>query len=643
MSASVPTMPEWVTALEAAVLTGASEIVVLDAVRSGRLQANPLSMGKGSSGVLLVRLRDVQALIEETSRPAAPALPAPSPFDATTPPVSTPPAAPVAPTTRSSGPRRPPRPAVRKAAPATAPAPGRRRAEPSGSTPPSIWNELTDTAATSVTPPPVARPPRCPRSPSLRPPVRAASLRTAGHRTRPIRLRAVLDAGHISASGLRADRTSGDGGGTSRRRTARRDTRVGSARRPPAAPAPVPTAPFRPHPFRLSSLVARTRCATRFGSARRDTAGATSPRNRGGRCGADPPRPPLRPRPRPASGASARRRRSRLPRSRPRREPPAPACATRRRWPPPSSHSPCWPRPCTSPGRAPLDTTIPGSPAASAPAPPSVVWMIPTSHGDQIAVVGLPNSAPAVAIAVPSESHVILPAGDISTVGVSANSGPRAQAVAQNVLLKRVGHYLVTSPANFGKLVRRPRGHPGPDRGAVHVRRTPDQPGQRQDEGRHGRRVPFPGEHQRGDRPVGGPARGCARRRARVVGWATVGESDDPVVVSRLLAASTRRDRARDADGAGLRRRDRGRPRRARPRCCPSSASSLGSLVRIVVVNGSGAPGLGTAIDGKLAPYGFSVVTSENASRFNVKRTHGRRQRRSKPRLPRRSRRRSSA
>ena len=79
-------MPEWVTALEAAVLTGATEIVVLDAVRSGRLQANPLSMGKGSSGVLLVRLRDVQALVEETGRPAAPtpAPPAPTPFDLAT-------------------------------------------------------------------------------------------------------------------------------------------------------------------------------------------------------------------------------------------------------------------------------------------------------------------------------------------------------------------------------------------------------------------------------------------------------------------------------------------------------------------------------------------------------------------------------
>jgi hypothetical protein len=47
--------------------------------------------------------------------------------------------------------------------------------------------------------------------------------------------------------------------------------------------------------------------------------------------------------------------------------------------------------------------------------------------------------------------------------------------------------------------------------------------------------------------------------------------------------------------------------------------SSLGSLVRVVVVNGSGAPGLGTLIDGKLAPQGFSVLTSENATHFNVR------------------------
>src|SRR5262245_54563382 len=102
MSASVPTMPEWVTALEAAVLTGASEIVVLDAVRSGRLQASPLSMGKGSSGVVLVRLRDVQALVEETSSPAAPspAIPAPSPFDP----------APAAPATPAVAPAAPPAP-----------------------------------------------------------------------------------------------------------------------------------------------------------------------------------------------------------------------------------------------------------------------------------------------------------------------------------------------------------------------------------------------------------------------------------------------------------------------------------------------------------------------------------------------------
>jgi hypothetical protein len=48
---------------------------------------------------------------------------------------------------------------------------------------------------------------------------------------------------------------------------------------------------------------------------------------------------------------------------------------------------------------------------------------------------------------------------------------------------------------------------------------------------------------------------------------------------------------------------------------------SLGTLVRIVVVNGSGTPGLGTLVDGKLAPYGFSVVASQNARRFNVRQT----------------------
>jgi hypothetical protein len=92
------------------------------------------------------------------------------------------------------------------------------------------------------------------------------------------------------------------------------------------------------------------------------------------------------------------------------------------------------------------------------------------------------------------------------------------------------------------------------------------------------------------------------------------------VVVSRLLSASTGATvlemPTQPASGGGI-EADRG----ALATMLPKFAESLGSLVRIVVVNGSGAPGLGTMIDGKLAPYGFSVVTSENASHFNVKHT----------------------
>src|SRR5207249_3536056 len=46
------------------------------------------------------------------------------------------------------------------------------------------------------------------------------------------------------------------------------------------------------------------------------------------------------------------------------------------------------------------------------PAPPSVAWSLATSQGTQIAVVGTPTGRASVALALPSETHVILPAGD---------------------------------------------------------------------------------------------------------------------------------------------------------------------------------------------------------------------------------------
>jgi LytR cell envelope-related transcriptional attenuator/cell envelope-related transcriptional attenuator-like protein len=252
--------------------------------------------------------------------------------------------------------------------------------------------------------------------------------------------------------------------------------------------------------------------------------------------------------------------------------------------------------------------------------PPSVVWMIPTPHGDQIAIVGLPKSGPAVAIAVPSDSHVILPAGDISTVGASANTGPHAQAVAQNVLLRRVGHYLVTTPANFGKLVDALGGIQVQTEAPFTFNGHRIQPGGITMKGA----MAVAYLAQADDNDVTGRwedlLAGVLDAAHESSAWGTVGDSDDPVVVSRLLAASTGATvlemPTEPASGGGIEA-----DRNALTKTLPRFGQSLGSLVRIVVVNGSGAPGLGTLIDGKLAPYGFTVLTSQNASHFNVKHT----------------------
>jgi hypothetical protein len=252
--------------------------------------------------------------------------------------------------------------------------------------------------------------------------------------------------------------------------------------------------------------------------------------------------------------------------------------------------------------------------------PPSVVWAMPTAHGVQLAVIGVPKSGSGLALALPSETHVVLPAGDISTVGASSGSGPRAQAVAQNLLLKRVGHYLVSTPSSLSALVD--------DLGGVDV----------QTEGAFtfgGHRIaagtvrmtgPMALAYlsQAGEAEVTGRwedvLAAVLQAPSEPADWSSVGASDDLSVVTRLLASARGatvlemptgpavgggEEVDRDALGSILTR----------------FGSSLGELTRVVVVNGSGAPGLGTLIDGKLAPYGYSVLTSENASHFNVRKT----------------------
>ena len=71
-------LPEWVTALEAAVLTGTSEAEILEAAKSGRIHCTPLKVRRGAPDVLLVRVNEVQAILSapplaDLSAPTTPA------------------------------------------------------------------------------------------------------------------------------------------------------------------------------------------------------------------------------------------------------------------------------------------------------------------------------------------------------------------------------------------------------------------------------------------------------------------------------------------------------------------------------------------------------------------------------------------
>ena len=185
-----------------------------------------------------------------------------------------------------------------------------------------------------------------------------------------------------------------------------------------------------------------------------------------------------------------------------------------------------------------------------------------TSHGVQLAVIGLPKGGTGLALALPGETHIILPAGDISTVGASAGSGPRAQAVAQNLLLKRVGHYLVSTPASLSALVE--------DLGTLDVDTEAAFTfgGHRIAAGTVKMTGPMVLAYlsQAGEDDVTGRwedvVAAVMQAPSEPADWSSVGASDDLAVVTRLLAVGTRRHGARDADRPGRRRGRRGRPRR---------------------------------------------------------------------------------
>jgi hypothetical protein len=264
--------------------------------------------------------------------------------------------------------------------------------------------------------------------------------------------------------------------------------------------------------------------------------------------------------------------------------------------------------------------TTPRTPVVFGPSPRSVVLLVTSPMGTLVAVIGVPAGHTPTVLAVPADTIVTLPAGDQTTIGATAATGPVAQAAVQGLVLRRVGHYLAGTMSSLSGLIDLVGGidvvtesgftfggHTVGS-GNVHLSgsmadaylsqgTTDDLTGRWED-----------------------VLTGIFGSTTTASEWAALGPSDDGSVVGHLMVAARNGPvlelPTTPGDGGVVVDRDG-----LTTLLDTKFGVSLGTLIRVVVVNGSGTPGLGTLIDGKLAPYGFSVVASQNARRFNVSQT----------------------
>jgi hypothetical protein len=261
--------------------------------------------------------------------------------------------------------------------------------------------------------------------------------------------------------------------------------------------------------------------------------------------------------------------------------------------------------------------------AAAPPAPPSsVAWAVRTSGATFISVIGTPAGGPAAALAVPENVVVDLPDG-LSTLGAASTSGPATLAAIQAVIRRHVEHDAITSDAQLSLLIDRV--------GGIKVDlQTPLQ--------WLGHTL-GPGSIRLSGPEVLGYLAAATASDDRIARWEDVlsglfgtsvpasawqealGPADQAAPVAAVFAsargAQVLEMPTTAAVGGGLQPNQDGLP----ALLTSSFGSTLGPLIRIVVVNGSGRPGVGAYVSAKLASAGFWVVSAQNATRFNVRLT----------------------
>lgn len=227
--------------------------------------------------------------------------------------------------------------------------------------------------------------------------------------------------------------------------------------------------------------------------------------------------------------------------------------------------------------------------------------VVRTDAGPLLAVVGANGMPAPAAMAIPSALALTIPGQGEGTVRDAAVlPGPQAQTAISNLIGMWIDHYAITDIAHLAAVVDRVGGvdlygktASGEDVAAELSTQTPSRP-------LTWRQV------------LGGLL-------AAAPSWTAVdfAQSDDPGAVISVLAA---------ASGAKVRTLPSSKVVSGMLRPNDEALASLVSQafggpgtppVGVIVLNGSGAPGVGQSVAERLIPGGFRVVVSENASSFD--------------------------
>jgi hypothetical protein len=260
------------------------------------------------------------------------------------------------------------------------------------------------------------------------------------------------------------------------------------------------------------------------------------------------------------------------------------------------------------------------APVAFGPAPPSVAWALTWQNGalgSSLAVIGVPPGAPAFAVVAPDDAAVDLPSGAPLTAGPASSTGPAAVETAQALMNKRVGHYLFSTPADIAVLVKRMGGITFNAQGSVIVDGVAIGPGQTAANGDQVEAYLLSGTGV--DRWVRWEdvVSGILDAKADPSAWSPLpGKTDAERVVAGLLA-SAHGATVVDLPTATVFGTLKVDPKGVDAMIAASFKDSLGKLVRVIVQNGNGRPGMGQQVGALLAPYGYRVVESQNGSSFD--------------------------